>query len=409
FEMPEILSFGKVRASWAQVGNDTDPYKLMTNYASSTSTFYGVTQYFYARELANANLNPEITTSMEAGLELKFLNNRAGIDFTYYDKITTDQIMAVDISAASGFTSKFINAGEIENKGVELQLYYDILKDRDGFNWTINVNWAKNENTVNELYGDLEAYQISSSWGGVTIEARPGETFGVIKGGGYARDDQGNILVDGGGRPFATDDPIELGNITPDWTGGVRNTFSYKGASLNIVLDGRKGGDFYSVSKMFGLYAGILDETAQGDIRENGVIAGQNVMTDETFVVAEYDADGVLLDDLAVNDITTSATGFYKRFYGIKEESIIDGSFIKLREVSLGYDIPKNLIEKTGFLQSVNVSVYGRNLALLWVHESNDVELDPETGFGTSNDGMGLEQYQLPSARTFGFKFTARF
>jgi len=399
FDLPEILSFGKARISYAQVGNDTDPYKLTSSYSSSTSTFYGVTQYFYARQLANAHLNPEITTTMEGGLELKFLNNRAGMDVTYYDKVTTDQIMAVDIAASTGFTSKFINAGEIENKGVELMLYYDILKNKDGFNWTINVNWAKNENVVNELYGDLEAYQISSSWGGVTIEARPGETFGVIKGGGYARDDNGNILVNASGRPYATPSPVELGNITPDWTGGVRNTFGYKGISLSVLLDGRKGGDIFSVTKMFGLYAGILDETAQGDIRENGVIAGQNVMTDETFVT----------EDGAINDITTSAAGFYKSFYGIKEESIVDGSFIKLREITLGYDVPKNIVKKTGFIQGLNLSVYGRNLALLYHDKSNDIVIDPETGFGTSNDGMGIEQYQLPSSRTIGFKLTAKF
>lgn len=399
FEIDNTLfSYGKLRASWAKVGNDTDPYQLGSVYEAQTNAVDGVSQYYYNRALPNAALKPENTVSTEIGAELKFWENRLGLDLTYYDKVTSDQIMPIDISPASGFTSRWINAGEIQNTGVELQLYADILKSNDGLNWTVDVNWSANENTVNELYGDLEAYQISSSWGGVTIEARPGEAFGVIKGTGYLRDDNGNIIVEGG-VPQPTADPIELGNITPDWVGGVRNTFSYKNVNLSVLLDGRKGGDIFTVTKMFGLYAGILDETAENDVRVDGVIAGQNWNTDETFV----NADGT------PNETEVYAQSFFSNFYSIKEESVIDGSFIKLREITLGYTLPQSIVKQTGFLQTVTLSAYARNVALLWTHESNDVTIDPETAFGATNAGMGLEQYQLPPARTIGFKVNVKF
>src|SRR6056297_1355950 len=267
----DILSFAKIRGGWAKVGNDTDPYQLSLIY-NGVTPLSGVTPFATNRILPPVGLKPEQVTSTEIGVDLRFLKNRFSLDVTYYDEITYDQIMEVDIAPSSGFQSQLINAGEIENKGFEIQIGATWFNNPDGFTWTTDVNWAKNWNQVNELYGDLEAYQISSSWGGVTIEARPGQAFGVIKAGGFQYDEDGNKIIGSNGLPLTTDAPVEVGNITPDWTGGVRNTFSYKTISLSFLIDGRYGGDLFSVSDWFGAYAGVTQETAEDGIRENGLV-----------------------------------------------------------------------------------------------------------------------------------------
>ena len=403
-----ILSYGKLRASYAVVGGDADPYSLSNVYRSSSNAFDGITQYYFTRTLANAHLKPERKYSWEIGTNLKFFKNRLGIDATYYDSKTKNQIMEIQVPTSSGFGHQWINAGEVTNKGVELTLTGDIFKSANGFNWRVTLNWAKNKNQVVELYGDLQSLQIGRSWSGLSVQARPGEIYGVISGKGYVRDDNGNFVVGDDGLPLATQDNIVLGNITPDWNGGIANDFSYKNFSLHILVDGRKGGDIFSVTKMFGLYAGILAQTAQGDIRETGVVAGYNVMQDYTFVHQDGTPLNTNLDDPNNTDLV-SAQSFYENYYFVKEENIIDGSFIKLREISLGYTFPKSMLNNQNVFQNLNLSFFVHNAALLWVDKSNDVRIDPETGYGNGNSGVGFEQYQLPPSRTIGFKISAEF
>ena len=409
---PKGLSYMKFRASYAVVGGDADPYSLY-NYYQSTTPFMGVSLYHYLRQNNNPFLKPERKKAWEVGLEAKFWSGRIGFDFTYYDEKTGDQIMAIDVANSTGFDSRWINAGEIENKGVEISAYIDIIKNKN-FTWGMDFNWAKNKNTVNELYGDLEAYQIGNSWGGLSIEARPGEDFGVIKGYAFVRDDAGNIVVDGGGYPERTPTLEEIGNVVPDWTGGVNNRFTFGNTSswgqlnFNFLIDGRHGGDIFSVTKMFGLYAGVLAQTAEGDIRETGVVAGYNAMTNETFVHEDGSPLNTDLNDPNNTDIVPS-NYFHYNAYKLHEWSIIDGSFIKLREIALNYSIPSRLFENSKVFKGFDISLYAHNVALLWVDKSNDIKIDPETGFGTSNSGMGLEQYQLPPSRTIGLKFSVSF
>ena len=388
---PNVLTFGKIRGSYAVVGNDTDPYQINPTFGVSASPIYGVAQYFYARELPPLELIPEKSYSTEFGFDLKFLNNRIGVDYTYYSVRTENQIMAVDISNASGFNSMRLNAGEIKNWGSELMMIFKVLKSTNGLNWDITLNWAKNNNQVVELYGDLEALTIATSWGSVAVQAIPGEAYGVLKGNGYVRTD-GKITVGENGLPLKTPDPIILGNVVPDWTGGIRNTFRWKTWSLSFLFDGRKGGDIYSVTDWFGGYAGVTEETARDDIRENGFIVEDAVY-----------ADG------SPNQTVVSATSYYENYWGLQEPSIIDGSFIKFRELVFGYEFPRELITRSGFITGCNISFYGRNLALVWRHKSNDVRIDPETGFGAGNAGMGLEQYQIPPVRELGLRFRFNF
>jgi TonB-linked SusC/RagA family outer membrane protein len=405
FGMPQnILSFGKVRASWAQVGNDTGPYQIIPTY-SGDSPFGNVTPFSFTNELPPLNLLPEQTSSFEVGGDFRFFMNRLGLDITYYNAVTENQIMAVDISTATGFGSMRLNAGEIQNTGLELMLTGKIIQSGSGFNWDIMFNYAKNRNVVNKLYTDpetgqeLESLQINSSWGGVTIQAIPGETYGVIKGGAFIKDANGRIEVRSDGTPARSSTPEEIGNTTPDFIGGVNNIFSYKGLTANILIDFRKGGDLFSVTHWFGAYAGITASTVDGDPYIKPAVAGQDIRVGGLIV------DGVMADG-SENTTVTSAQDYFESYWGLAEPSIIDGGFIKLRELVIGYDIPMGNVS---FIEALNISFIGRNLGLLWTHKSNDIHIDPETGFGTSNDGVGLEHYQLPAVRSLGFKIGVKF
>lgn len=384
-----ILSYGKIRLNYAKIGSFAGAYQIIPTYTSA-SPFNGIPQYRYTRELPPLDLKPEQTTAYEIGVEMKFFMNRLSFDLTYFKRLTNNQIMAVDITPSTGFTSMRINAGEIENKGVELILNGSILKSSTGLNWDISVNWFKNDNMINELYGDLESYQLGSSWNSVSVEARPGEPWGNIYGGGYLRDDQGRVIVSNG-LPKHDPDPVLLGNTEPDWTGGITNRLSWKGFQLSFLLDIRKGGDIFSVTDWFGAYSGVSQETVEGNIREVGILF-----------------DGVN-DDGTPNTTRIAAEEYFQGWWGLHEETIIDGSFVKLRELILGYDIPQSIIEKIGFVNSVNIAFIGRNLALLWTHESNTINIDPETTYGTENSQVGMEQYQIPATRSLGIQLRVNF
>lgn len=404
----EVLSYGKFRASWAAVGNDTDPYQLKSSYIASATPFNGTTLYHLDRTLPPTNLKPEQVKSTELGLNLGFLNNRIGLDATYYDKVTTDQIMAVNISNATGFNAIQINAGEIESKGVELQLNADILRSQTGLNWNLKINWAKNINNVNKLYVDpntndtLESYNITSTWS-VTVDAIPGQAFGAIRGKGFLRDSAtGAIIVNSEGMPMFTNAPIILGNVNPDWVGGISNTFKYRNFTLSFLIDFRKGGDIFSVTDWFSSYTGVLQKTAINGQREHGIVVGENVLQDEK-VVMEKDGKYV------PNTIRVGAQDYWQHLYGGRESGIIDGSYIKFRELTLGYSLPSEITNRWGWLKGASIMLIGRNLALLYTDKSNDAHIDPESAMGSLNAGMGIEQYNIPANRSIGVRLNLSF
>ncbi|MCA1756923.1 MAG: SusC/RagA family TonB-linked outer membrane protein [Bacteroidales bacterium] len=383
-----IFSFGKLRASYAKVGSDTGPYRLAATYDSYTA-FSGMSQYSYPGQIPPANLKPEMSTSMEFGGDFKFFMNRVGLDASYYNTITNNQIMAVNVSTSSGFSSMLINAGEIETSGLELLLYGDILRNPSGLNWRMTVNWSTMETMVNELAEGVEKYQLNSSWSPTTVEARVNEPFGQIYGVGYVRNEDGQKLTRNGYYIKTTGDPVLIGNTMPDWVGSIRNDFSYKGVNLGFLIDAKWGGDIYSVTKWFGDYAGITQTTVEGGIRENGLIAeGIDETTGEP------------------NTIAVAPQNFFAAYWGATEPAVFDGSYIKFREFSIGYNIP---VGNISFLNSLNLSFIGRNLAILYVDPSNDIRIDPETGYGTGTSAVGIEQYQIPSVRSLGFKIRAEF
>ena len=381
-----FFSSGKLRASWAQVGNDAEPYQLASVFSSLQA--YGTTPLFAVpNAIANVNLKPEETTAYELGTDLGFLDERLGFALTYYRRSTTNQILAAQISRGSGFTSQVLNAGEVENRGWELLLMANPVRNPGGFSWDMTVNWSKNTSEVTELFGDLETLVLGSYWS-LNIEARLGEPYGVFFGNGYLRDDQGNLLLTAAGMPQR--DPVRriLGNYNPDWIGGIQNRFSYGSFDLSVLVDGQAGGDIFSVTNWFGEYAGVLESSLRGretDFCDPGIIQ-----------------DGILPDGTRNTTQVVCPQDFFGRNFGINEASIDDASYIKLREVRLGYELPTEWVSWLGF-SGGNFALIGRNLAL-W---SNIENIDPETSFDASNV-QGIEFGQFPTARSIGFALSLR-
>lgn len=349
----------------------------------------------------NEGLKPESIVTQEVGIEARFFDDRLHIDAAYYHKTTEDQIMAVTTSNTIGFTSMLLNAGEIENNGIELQLRGDIFRNKSGFNWTSTVNFSKDESKIKSLYPGMDTYQLGWTWG-VATQAVVGEKWGNLVGTAYARTDDGAIKVNNSGL-IATQAATKKGNVTPDFMLSWRNDFSYKNLSFGFFLDLRIGGDIWSQSMSHGYTTGTMEETVKHGIREHAIVAGRDIMTDERFVM--QDANG----DWVTNTIETDAQTWFGSG-GVDEMYVFDGSFLKLREAYISYVIPKSVIAKTQDISNATVSLVGSNLALLWVHNSNTLRLDPETG-GVSSDsrGVGFEQASVPSSRSIGIKLGLTF
>jgi len=396
------LNYLKLRGGWAKIGNATTPYRNGSYYRSESAGMAGTTLYSNPFIYPPAGLRPEMVKTWEIGVEANFLQNRLHLDAAYYHKLTSDQIMEVNTAPSAGYTSMLINAGKIENKGLEISLSADILKNASGLNWTATLNWAKDRSKIIELYTDpvsgesLQSYQLGSSWSCTNL-AIPGKSWGTLVGTGYVYNDDGSILVEDGFPVYETSK--EIGDVTPDWLAGLRNEFSYKDWTLGFLLDMRKGGDIFSISESFGFYTGIYKQTAEGDMRENGVIAGKNALTDKVFKTA----------DGKINDVAVNAEDFFSLFYSIKEMAILDGSFLKLREAYLTYTVPKSVLAKTKCISGAKVSLIGSNLALLWTHKSNMIGLDPESTIGSGNDGVGFESNTFPPSRSVGLKVNLTF
>jgi TonB-linked SusC/RagA family outer membrane protein len=376
-----ILSFGKIRGGWAKAGNYADPHRLR-NLMAAGDPFGSIPNYTVHNRLAPLDLKHETTTSTEVGTELKFFQDRLGLDVTYYRSMTYDQIIEVPVSATSGFRTRVVNAGSISNNGIEAVLNATPVQLSNGFKWDVAVNFARNRSEVVELDPSITSYRMATYWG-LNLEARPGYPYGTFFGSGYLRDDQGNIVVNANGIPRR--DPVQrvLGNILPDWTGGIRNSVSYRNASLSFLVDMRKGGDIFSVTHMFGRYAGVTEETVEG--REDGILVPGSVVAN---------ADG----SYSPNTVRATAIGYNQGLYGTHEAHIFDGSFVKLREVVLSYNLPKSLLGKTQ-LSGASISLVGRNLLLL---HSNIPHVDPETAFGADDLSQGFEFGALPSTRSYG-------
>ncbi|NNM05028.1 MAG: SusC/RagA family TonB-linked outer membrane protein [Gemmatimonadetes bacterium] len=385
----DVFSSGKIRASWTRVGNDAGPYQLASVFNSLQA--WGSTPMFAVpNELPNTTLKPEETTAWEIGTDLGFFNERLGFVATYYDRSTKNQILGVQVSTSSGYSNQRLNAGEVRNWGWEVLLKAMPVRLDNGFRWNVTANWSKNNSEVTELYGDLETLVLGSYWS-MNIEARLGEPYGLFFGNGYLQDDDGNWLLDSSGRPQRDTNRRILGNYNPDWLGGLQNRFSYGAFDLSVLVDGQKGGDIFSVTNWFGEYAGVLESSLRG--------------REEDFCTPGIVVEGILPDGSVngdgVDDVTVCPQSYFGRNYGNQEASIDDATYIKLREVRLGYELPGAWMARLGF-SSGNVALIGRNL-FLWAPNIDNI--DPETAFDASNV-QGIEFGQFPSARSIGLSFT---
>jgi TonB-linked SusC/RagA family outer membrane protein len=378
------LSYGKLRGAWTRVGSDASPYLLQNTFTSSDA-YFGNPRFSAANTLSNPELKPEQTQAWEVGTEMSFFDGRAGLDVTYYQKRTTDQILTASVAPSSGYLAAAVNAGELSNKGVEVQLTGTPIKasSADGFSWDVTANYAQNKNRLEALYGTSNTFLVGSKFFNVSIEARLGEPYGSIVGRDFRRDSLGRMILSSStGTPLAALSTSVLGNIQPTWTGGFINTFRYKGFDLSGQIDARIGGQLYSATNSWGLYAGILKETLQG--REDSVTV-TGVLANGTEVTRKVSAENYW-HGLGYNSCDRT--------------SVVDASYVKLRELRLGWAIPQSLLRGLSSYR-MNVALVGRNL---WMH-ANAPNIDPETAFSAGNQ-QGLEMGQLPSTRSLGFQLS---
>lgn len=402
------LSNGKVRVGWANVSNDTDPYRVYTTYRFNTDgSFQGQPRVYIPNELLNSDLKPETTNTWEVGLEANLFDNRVGIDVTYFDKVTTDQIIPLQLSKSTGYDAKFINAGKITNKGIELTLSGTPLK-LSNLQWDIVVNYTKIDNEVEEIIDGINAMDLGSApFTGVTLRASLGERYGQLWGYDYIRDDNGNRVVLPSGYWARTPNLVPLGSVMPDYNVGIRNALTYKNYDLSFLFDIQVGGKFYSTSHMWGHYSGVWGPTAGvndkgGEIRspvaEGGGIRLDGVKGDITF-----NEDGTYtVSNTTPNDTYVSGAGWAARFYHGFEmpsaQSVFDADYVKLRELALGYTLN---VANLKYIKNVRISAYGRNL---WTFGLAYEGLDPEITVNGSGNVQGIEGGFLPTTRTYGVK-----
>ena len=363
-----FLPYGKLRVSWAQVGSDTDPYQLGLVYTKSKFTYPGYTLGSISNTtIPNRDLKPTRTNSYEMGLELKFLNSRIGLDFTYYNQTSRNQIMAMASSWASGYTYRMINAGEIQNNGIEIALNTRPIQTKD-FSWDLNINFSKNNNKVKELVDGIDLFELEkATWQDVQIAAVVGENFGSIIGPDFKRNENGDILIDPStGLPQYDNSNHILGNASWDWTGGVVTNFTYKNISLAAVFDVKVGADLYSMSARAAYESGKALETLEGreewykseEQRKALGISEANWTPTGGFIAPGVidNGDGTYRP----NDIYVNPEDYWMNISRYAPSMFVyDNSYIKCREITLSYSLPKTWLKNK--VQGLTVSFVARN------------------------------------------------
>jgi len=392
----DILSYAKVKANWAKVGREANAYDTDTYWvqANPTDGFGPQIIYPFLNQLGrtlgdaagNPELGPEFTRSYEFGVEASFLTDRLRMDLTYFNTRSTDIILNVPIASASGFTSQTKNAGVLETNGIELTLGGTVVKT-SSFQWNIDLNWAKIRNNVISLADGVQNIAIG---GFTTAQTRieAGKEYGIIYANSLTRDAEGRILVNSTTGLPSNGPAIYRGNPNPRWTGGVTNTFSYKGLSLSFLIDVRHGGDVLS--------------RVINDVRRTGSAA-------ETAELPRFESDGVTPTKLYVvpgvyadgspNTIPVSSQQYFESMFSFANpgEGVFDASWVRLRELSLNYSLPTSLLSKTPF-GKIEVGINGRNL---WL-KTDVPHIDPETNLTGASNSQGLEFNTMPNARTYG-------
>ena len=378
FELPRAIDFAKLRASWAQVGGDTDPYQLLLDYGLYGQGHFGQPLGgITSGQIPNSALVPLTNTEFEVGMDFRMFKNRLGVDFSYYNRKTENDILRAGVSGTSGFGTRVVNVGELRNTGVELLLNIVPVKTNK-FNWDLSFNMAYNDSEVVRLLtpeqDGEQLFQDESRTRSAYIYQIEGKPYSSIMGFRYARDDNGDIMLDDDGLPMRGDFDL-LGQGVHPFTLGVNNTFSFKNFSFSFLIDGKFGGDIYAATNAFAYLRGLHENTLEG--RETGEIRLP-------------DGNTTKLEPQNVQD-------YWGRVFNISEEFVQDASFIKLRQFTLGYRLPSAFVSKTPF-NSASISLVGRNLLLLYSQVDN---IDPESTYSNGN-AQGLEMFGVPQTRSFG-------
>jgi hypothetical protein len=354
---------------------------------SAATPWGGSPNFTVPNRLPNLDLKPEETNSVEVGADLRFFGDRLGVDFTWYNQETTNQILPVQVSSTSGYSSRVINAGNMRNRGIELLTTLTPVRTQD-FQWDVTTNYSRNRNLVVDLADELETLVLGEYWS-LQIQARKGEPYGTIWGRQFVRDDAGNIVVGANGRPLNlnTNPQGILGNYNPDWSGSLTNALRFRNLDFSFMFDTQQGGKVFSVTQMFGTYAGVLPETLAGrgyDGVDSMLVEGVQIVNGQS----------------VPNTTRTTAQAYWRGMFGLQEPFVLDASFIKLREARVGYAMPATLTQRMG-ISNAHISLVGRNL---WLNTPMP-HIDPEVSFDASNV-QGLEFGSLPSARSIGFHLT---
>ncbi len=395
-----LLPYGKLRVSYGQVGNDAAIYSTNSYYGSAviggdnlvpSNRFpaFGVNAFERSSTLGNPDLKAERTSTFEVGGDFKFLRGRVGMDITYYNAVTTDQIVDVTISSASGFSRITRNAGTIENNGIEIALSATPVQTA-AFTWDMNLNFTRARTIVTDLPVPVISLQTFSALSSLIIKGQP---YGVLSGTRYLRDVSGNLVIGPDGWPLI--DPVQgiVGDPNPDWLAGFQNTFSFKGFSLSGLLDIRRGGDIWNGTR--GSMGNFGTSKESGDLRNvtgyvfDGVVADRNGRPTEVVNTTPVDF---------ANPANPLNTNKWRRYgsLGLAEEYVEDGSWVRLRELTLSYNLPSGLLGKT--FSGARVSLYGRNVFLI----TNYKGVDPETNLSGDSNAVGWDYFNLPNTRSFG-------
>ena len=410
------LSYGKLRANYAEVGGDAPVYSTQNTYAAGTP-FNSQTLFTYTTTNNNPDLLPERNRTYEAGIEAGFLHNRLGFDLTVYQSRLINQITPITPSAASGFTLFYVNGGTIQNRGVEFSFNAVPIKTKD-FTWSVLLNWSKNNNKVLSLYGGQPSYTIASYQNSIQLVAETGKSSGILRGTDYQYVN-GQREIDANGYPIkATNTKSDIGNINPNWLGGITNSFRYKNGSFSFLLDVRQGGDVYSLDMDYGSWSGVIPETAgknslgnpvRSPVSQGGGLVLQGVTADGKANTTRVD----------ISDINTANQFPFGSINSIAAKSYVyDASYVKLREVALTWSIPNRILGTTGVIKGIDLSLTGRNL---WIIHKDLPYADPEQGAASTttsssapivynpNASIGYQTGVYPNVRSFAFNVKLKF
>ena len=402
------LSYGKLRANYAAVGNDAPYFSLQNTYVATTP-FNGQTVFNSPTTNNNANLVPEMNHTFEVGMEASFLQSRVGFDVTYYHAQSINQITPINVSTASGYAKFYVNGGTVQNQGVELTLNLTPVKTHN-FSWDMAINWAANKSKVLSLYNNQPSFLIAAYQNSVQLVAEKGQPYGIIRGTDYTYLN-GKPLVDSNGyyvkKPNALSD---IGTISPKWFGGISNTFRYKSFSVSFLIDIKKGGDIYSLDLDYGASAGLTPHTAGYNSNGKGVRAP--LAQGGGYLMQGVTSDGKPNTKLVdASDINAKLFPFSSDNQEVAKQYVYDAGFVKLREAAISWSVPGETISRLHFVKGIDLSLTGRNL---WIIHKNLPYSDPEQGVPSSgsygaNASTGFQSGAYPVFRTFGFNVKARF